>query len=89
MNQNPEQIARDKIDQMLVDAGWFVQSKDNVNLSANIGVALREVNTETGPADYILFVNAKAVGVVEAKAEDLGFKLIQVEEQSQRYSIRQ
>ena len=86
MNQNPEQIARDKIDQMLVDAGWFVQSKDNVNLSANIGVALREVNTETGPADYILFVNAKAVGVVEAKAEDLGFKLTQVEEQSQRYS---
>ena len=62
MNQNPEQIARDKIDQMLVDAGWFVQSKDNVNLSANIGVTLREVNTETGPADYILFVNAKAVG---------------------------
>ena len=31
---NPEQIARDKIDQMLVDAGWFVQSKDEVNLSA-------------------------------------------------------
>ena len=47
MNQNPEQIARDKIDQMLVDAGWFVQFKDNVNLSANIGVALRKVNLET------------------------------------------
>lgn len=86
MNQNPEQIARDKIDQMLVDAGWLVQSKDQVYLSAGIGVALREVNTDTGPADYILFVHSKAVGVVEAKAEDLGFKLTQVEDQSQRYS---
>ena len=86
MNQNPEQIARDKIDQMLVNAGWLVQSKDKVNLGAGIGVALTEVNTETGPADYILFVNSKAVGIIEAKAEDLGFKLLQVEEQSARYS---
>lgn len=86
MNQNPEQIARDKIDQMLVDAGWLVQSKDEVNLSAGKGVALRETNTESGSADYILFVNSKAVGVIEAKAEDLGFKLLQVEEQSARYS---
>lgn len=86
MNQTPEQIARDRIDQMLTDAGWLVQAKDQVNLSASIGVALREVNTETGPADYILFVNSTAVGVVEVKAEDYGFKLIQVEDQSQRYS---
>ena len=86
MNQNPEQIARDKIDQKLVDAGWLVQSKDEVNLSAGKGVALRETNTESGYADYILFVNSKAVGVIEAKAEDLGFKLLQVEEQSVRYS---
>ena len=86
MNQNPEQIARDKIDQMLIAAGWLVQSKDKVNLSAGIGIALRETNTESGSADYILFVNSKAVGVIEAKAEDLGYKLLQVEEQSLRYS---
>ena len=86
MNQTPEQIARDKIDQMLLNAGWLVQSKGQVNLSAGIGVALRETNTESGSADYILFVNSKAVGVIEAKAEDLGFKLLQVEEQSARYS---
>ncbi|NQY01100.1 MAG: DEAD/DEAH box helicase family protein, partial [Flavobacteriaceae bacterium] len=86
MNQHPEQIARDKIDQMLVNAGWLVQSKDKVNLSAGIGVALRETNTESGSADYILFINSKAVGVIEAKAEDLGYKLLQVEEQSKRYS---
>ena len=86
MNQTPEQIARDKIDQMLENSGWLVQSKDHVNLSAGIGVALRETNTESGSADYILFVSSKAVGVIEAKAEDLGYKLLQVEEQSSRYS---
>ena len=86
MNQTPEQIARDKIDDMLIKAGWLVQSKDKVNLSAGIGIALRETNTESGSADYILFVNSNAVGVIEAKAEDLGYKLLQVEEQSVRYS---
>lgn len=86
INQNPEQIARDKIDAMLVEAGWLVQSKDKVNLHAGIGIALRETNTVSGSADYILFVNAQAVGVIEAKAEDLGYKLLQVEEQSKRYA---
>lgn len=86
VNQNPEQIARDKIDDMLRKAGWLVQSKDKVNLSAGVGIALRETNTESGSADYILFVHSKAVGVIEAKAEDLGYKLLQVEEQSARYA---
>ena len=75
-NQTPEQIARDKIDQMLESAGWLVQSKGTVNLAAGIGVALRETNTESGSADYTLFVQSKAVGVIEAKAEDLGYKLV-------------
>ena len=75
MNQNPEQIARDKIDQMLIEAGWLVQSKDKVNLSAGIGVALRETNTESGSADYILFVHSKAVGVIEAKAMDMSMEV--------------
>lgn len=84
-NQNPEQIARDRIDAMLIEAGWLVQSKGEVNLSKGLGVAVREVNTESGPADYVLFVNAKPVGLIEAKAEDLGYKLLSVEEQSARY----
>tara|TARA_B100002019_G_scaffold257375_1_gene241379 strand:+ start:243 stop:647 length:405 start_codon:yes stop_codon:yes gene_type:complete len=86
VNQNPEQIARDKIDKMLVDAGWLVQSKDEVNLALGKGIALRETKTESGSADYILFINSKAIGVIEAKAEEFGFKLLQVEEQSVRYS---
>ncbi len=86
MNQNPEQIARDQIDAMLVEAGWFIQSKDKVNLSQGLGVAVREVNTDSGLADYILFVNRNPVGVIEAKAEEHGQKLLTVEEQSKKYA---
>lgn len=86
VNQNPEQIARDKIDQMLVDAGWIVQSKKKVDLSANKGVAVREYQTDVGPADYVLFVDRKPVGVIEAKREDEGHRLTVVEEQSKAYA---
>ncbi|MBI1287916.1 MAG: DEAD/DEAH box helicase [Flavobacteriales bacterium] len=85
-NQNPEQKARDRIDQMLVDAGWVVQSKNEVNLAANLGVAVREYQTEVGPVDYALFVDRKPVGVIEAKKEDEGQKLTTVEEQSVGYA---
>ena len=50
MNQNPEQIARDKIDQMLVDAGWLVQSKDEVNLSAGKNEIIE--NIESGLSSF-------------------------------------
>jgi type I restriction enzyme R subunit len=85
-NQNPEQIARDKIDQMLVDAGWVVQSKKEIDLGANRGVAVREYQTDIGPADYILFVDRKPVGVIEAKREEEGHRLTMVEEQSKGYA---
>jgi type I restriction enzyme, R subunit len=86
MNQNPEQIARDKIDQMLIAAGWVVQSKKKVNLAANKGVAVREYLTDVGPADYVLFVDRKPVGIIEAKKEDEGHRLTVVEEQSSEYA---
>tara|TARA_R100000935_G_scaffold15425_1_gene30762 strand:- start:32637 stop:35453 length:2817 start_codon:yes stop_codon:yes gene_type:complete len=85
-NQNPEQLARDRIDEMLREAGWVVQSKNQVDLSASIGIALRETNTASGSADYMLFVNRKPVGVIEAKREDEGHRLTMVEEQSERYA---
>ena len=74
-NQNPEQIARDKIDRMLAAAGWIVQSKSEVDLSANKGVAVREYQTDAGPADYVLFVERKPVGVIEAKREEEGYRI--------------
>jgi type I restriction enzyme, R subunit len=85
-NQNPEQIARDKIDQMLIESEWVVQSKNKVDLSANKGVAVREYQTDVGPADYVLFIERKPVGIIEAKREEEGFHLTVVEEQSNEYA---
>lgn len=86
INQNPEQIARDKIDAMLREAGWTVQSKNKVDLSASKGVAVREYLTDVGPADYVLFVDRKPVGIIEAKREDEGHRLTVVEDQSANYA---
>ena len=85
-NQNPEQIARDQIDERLVEAGWRVQKKDALDFNAGIGIAVREYPTDTGPADYVLFVNRKAVGVIEAKPKDWGHKITTVEDQSAGYA---
>lgn len=65
----PEARARQQIDAMLARAGWIVQDRHAVNLYAGPGVAVREVPTPTGPADYLLFVDACACGVLEAKPE--------------------
>ncbi len=86
-NQNPEQIARDKIDKMLVEAGWTVQSKNEVDLGANKGVAVREYQAASGFADYVLFVDKKPVGIIEAKKEDEGHKLTVAEDQAKEYSV--
>lgn len=85
-NQNPEQLARDRIDAMLVLAGWVVQHAKQVNLAAALGVAVREYPTDDGPADYVLFVDWKPVGIIEAKREDEGHRLNVVAEQSARYA---
>jgi type I restriction enzyme R subunit len=82
INQNPEQIARDQIDKRLIAAGWQVQDKSDLNPHAALGVAVREYPTDTGPADYVLFVDARAVGVIEAKPDSWGERITTVEEQS-------
>ena len=56
-----------------------------MNLYAGRGVAVREFPLQTGYADYLLFVDRKAAGIVEAKAE--GMTLSGVAEQAGRYSV--
>ena len=85
-NQTPEQAARDKIDRMLFDSGWIVQDKTKIDFSVCLGIAVREYQTDVGPVDYVLFVDKKPVGVVEAKPEDWGHKITTVEEQSGAYA---
>lgn len=85
-NQNPEQKARDRIDELLKQAGWSVQPKNKINFGAGIGVAVREYQTDAGPADYVLFVDRQPVGVIEAKRQQEGYRLTVVEEQSSEYA---
>ena len=85
-NQNPEQKARDTIDALLKQAGWVVQSAKKIDLSAGLGQAVREYQTDVGPADYVLFVDKKAVGVIEAKREEEGQRLTAHEPQTEGYA---
>ncbi|MDE3184997.1 MAG: DEAD/DEAH box helicase family protein [Bacteroidota bacterium] len=85
-NQNPEQLARDNIDKELLACGWVIQSKNEINLIAGLGVAVREYQTDVGPADYVLFVDKKPVGVIEAKRAEEGVHLTVHEDQSEGYA---
>jgi len=79
----PEDRARLKIDGLLEDAGWVIQDMNNFNLSAGLGVAIREFPVKSGFADYMLFVDKTAVGAIEAKP--VGTTLGGVSEQSEKY----
>lgn len=86
MNQNPEQIARDNIDKQLTACGWVIQSIKQINLNAGIGVAVKEYLTDVGPADYVLFVDGKPCGVIEAKREEEGHRMTVHEGQGEDYA---
>jgi type I restriction enzyme R subunit len=83
----PEQQARQTIDQLLSAAGWAVQDFKAADLTAARGVALREfeLNPGHGTADYLLYVDGRAAGVIEAKKR--GATLTGVEAQSARYAL--
>jgi type I restriction enzyme R subunit len=81
---SPEELARAKIDVLLQQFGWVLQSRSTINLSASVGVAIREaLLKDRDEVDYLLFVDSKAIGTVEAKPE--GYTLTGVEEQSGKY----
>jgi type I restriction enzyme R subunit len=85
-NQNPEQVARDAIDEQLRASGWVVQNKNAMDFAQGEGQAVREYHTDTGPADYVLFVDSKPVGVIEAKKETFGHTITTVEDQTAEYA---
>src|SRR6478672_5230969 len=85
MATKPEAIARQQIDAALEAAGWIVQDAKQASLGARRGVAIREFALKRGHgyADYLLYVDRKAVGAVEAKK--VGDTLTGVEIQSAKY----
>ena len=81
----PEEKARIKIDQMFIDAGWAVVDRDHYapNITAvAIKEGLLKGNLE---ADYFLFINGKAVGILEAKREEVDVSNNTVCEQAALY----
>jgi len=79
-NKYPEQRARDNIDKLLQAAGWVVQDNKTKNIGAARGVAVREFPIPGGFIDYLLYVDRKVIGAIEAKKE--GAILTNVEPQS-------
>jgi type I restriction enzyme R subunit len=80
----PEQQAREQIDAQLVTCGWIVQDYKQFKPGAGRGIALRGAPLKSGTCDYLLLVDRKAVGVIEAKRE--GTLLSGVAEQSAHYA---
>lgn len=81
----PEEKARVKIDKQLRNAGWDIISRNEYlpNSTTAVKEALMVGNTES---DYLLFVDGKAIAVVEAKREEnpLGDE---VKKQAEDYAV--
>src|SRR5438105_644122 len=82
----PEDRARVNIDRLLTDAGWLIQNRDSINIEAGRGIAIREFQLASphGFADYLLYIDGYAAGVIEAKKA--GVPLVGVEIQTAKYS---
>lgn len=81
----PELKAREIIDKKLKEVGYTIQDMIEFNPAESLGVAVREFPTNSGPVDYLLFINKNPVGVIEAKRTEEGQNLVSVAEQSLRY----
>ena len=65
---SPEELAREKIDALLTQCGWILQNRSTIDLSAGRGIAIQEaLLKDRAEVDYLLFVDGKAIGTVEAK----------------------
>ncbi len=72
------------MDKMLEAAGWHIQNYAEHDIDAALGVAVREYPLQDDQsADYLLFINGVAVGVIEAKKE--GVTLGGALQQAERY----
>jgi type I restriction enzyme R subunit len=80
----PEELARQQIDALLVQSGWLIQDYKKLDLSAGRGIAIREVRLKEGRCDYLLLIDRRPVGIIEAKKA--GVTLSTVAFQSGQYA---
>jgi len=84
----PETKARQQINQKFEQAGWVTQDVKQLNLSADVGVAVLEYSTDTGPADYVRSINRATCGVIEAKKDNSGENLTVSEIQTDKSGLQ-
>lgn len=80
----PEELASQNIDALLQQCGWVIQNYKELDLSAAPGIAIREVRLKEGRCDYLLLIDRKPVGIIEAKKA--GVTLSTVAFQSGQYA---
>lgn len=85
MSEKPEELARKKIDSQLINAGWDIVDRNEYvpNLTQAVKEALMAGSTES---DYLLFIDNKAIAVVEAKREENNLGDV-VAEQAEKYTV--
>ena len=67
---SPEELAREKIDALLMQCGWILQNRSTINLSASRGVAIREaLLKDRDEVDYLLFVDGKGIGTTKRRRQ--------------------
>ncbi len=82
----PEEKAREIIDRWLTEAGWQVVDRNDYEPTMN-AVAVREMPTKDHlRMDYVLILGEKAIGVIEAKKEDIDVSGDKVSEQVATYA---
>jgi len=86
INQFPEQEARDNINKKLNATGWAVQDKNKINCNESNGIAIRGYQTDFGLTDYVLLVERRPVGIIEAKKEEEGCRITSHELQAEFYT---
>lgn len=85
MGIKPEDKAREEIDNILEKSGWHVCDFNDANIHGHRGVVIRyfPLKPGHGEADYFLYLDGRAAGVIEAKK--VGNTLTGVEIQSNKY----
>ncbi|MCQ2351421.1 MAG: DEAD/DEAH box helicase family protein [Paludibacteraceae bacterium] len=81
----PEEKARVKIDRMFEEAGWQVVDRDQYTPISNAIVVREGLLAGNLEADYFIFLDGKAVGVLEAKREEVNIDTLVVSEQAELY----
>ncbi|MBR4681399.1 MAG: DEAD/DEAH box helicase family protein, partial [Fibrobacter sp.] len=82
----PEEEARVLIDEKLATAGWAVVSRSEYSEKQNAQAVMEAITIGKKEADYILFLDGKAIGVLEAKRAENNLGT-QVADQVAGYSI--